>query len=82
MTPQAALAIDSFEWENPPRTPQQRPENGEVGSGFEVNWRQWLAANRKLAIKHGLAGTSDKTAKSAPKGVRNRYRKGGRRFRR
>ena len=55
---------------------------GEVGSDFEANWKQWLAANRELAIKHGLVGTPKKTAKPAPKRARNGSGKGARRFRR
>lgn len=55
---------------------------GEVGSDFEANWRQWLAANRELAIKHGLVGTPKKTAKPAPKGVRKPSGRGARRSRR
>lgn len=55
---------------------------GEVGSDFEANWKQWLSANRELAIKHGLAGTTEKTAKSVPKVAKNRSGKGAHRFRR
>ena len=55
---------------------------GEVGSGFEANWKAWVSANRELAIKHGLVASTDKTARSAPKGVRNGPGKGTRRPRR
>ena len=55
---------------------------GEVGSDFEANWKQWLAANRELAIKHGRVGSINKTAKPAPKGVRKPSGRGARRSRR
>ena len=55
---------------------------GEVGSDFEANWKAWVSANRELAIKYGLGGTTEKTAKSAPKGVRNRSGKSACRRRR
>jgi hypothetical protein len=55
---------------------------GEVGSNFEANWEAWVSANRELAIEHGLGSTTEKTAKSARKGVTNGSGKGARRFRR
>ncbi len=55
---------------------------GEVGSDFEANWEEWVSANRELAIKYGLGGTTEKTAKSARKGVRSGSGKGAGRFRR
>jgi len=54
---------------------------GEVGSDFEANWMEWVSANRELAIKYGLARTTEKAARSAPKGVRNGSGKGVRRLR-
>lgn len=55
---------------------------GEVGSDFEADWMEWVSANRELAIKYGLARTTEKTAKSAPKRFRNGSGKRTRRLRR
>lgn len=54
---------------------------GEVGSDFEANWKEWVSANRELAIKHGLAGATPQAARSAPKGVTNTSGKGAPRSR-
>jgi toxin YhaV len=52
---------------------------GEVGSDFDANWKAWLSANRELAIKPGLVVRIKKTARSVPKGMRNRPGKAARR---